>query len=233
MQQFENCSTQNLAHSFQDRLAQKFSYSIFWTNKLSRVKLAIIITFLQTMCTANLGPYILKSTTIERWIEPVKLKSLTGLDLAWLFPQFNQATSKLNYTLSHRWKELYWPRHQCQPGLNLRQQFCWRTPSYLIPREWWNCCTSPRLKMTIFGEATNKIQGLHVSVLFSSVWDQNGELFVACSLDLRAFSPLFRSLSDVKALEIYFQYQWNPLAYNYITTVKKEPLLSRLVVLIL
>ena len=111
--------------------------------------------------------------------------------------------------------------------------FCWRTPSYLLPREWWNYCTSPRSKRTIYGEATNKTQGFHVSGLFSSVWDQNGELFVACSLDLRTFSLLFRSLSDVKALEIYFQYQWNPLAYNYITTVKKEPLLSRLVVLIL
>lgn len=97
-----------------------------------------------------------------------------------------------------------------------------------IPREWWNYCTSPRLQRTISGEATHKTQGLHVSGLFSSVWDQNGELFVACSLDLRTFSLLFRSLSDLNALEAYFRCQLNPLAYNYIATAKKKPKLSRL-----
>ena len=56
---------------------------------------------------------------------------------------------------------------------------------------------------------------------------------MACSLDLRTFSPLFRPLSDVKALEIYFRYLWNPLAYNYITITWKKPKLSRLVGLIL
>lgn len=56
---------------------------------------------------------------------------------------------------------------------------------------------------------------------------------MACSLNLGTFSPLFKSLSDVKALEIYFRYQWNPLAYNFITTAKKKPKLWLLVVLIL
>lgn len=74
----------------------------------------------------------------------------------------------------------------------------------------------------ISGEATNKIQGLHVSGLFSSVEDQNGELFVACILKLHSSSSLFGPLSDFNALETCYMYHFDPLAYNYIATLKKK-----------
>ena len=71
------------------------------------------------------------------------------------------------------------------------------------------------------------------SILFCSVLDSPRDscLFkgVLKFIQLQRFEQILLS----KALEIYFQYQWNPLAHNYITTVKKKPLLSRLVVLIL
>ena len=53
--------------------------------------------------------------------------------------------------------------------------------------------------------------------LFCTVGDQNGEFFLACSLDLETFWVLFSSLSSLMCLK----HQLNPSAYNYMATADK------------